>query len=132
MFKNTPTVGTGINIASAATRTFTVQPYYSGLTTNYSNASGTQAIVWDAGNINNLQGISGTDASAVNLRGACTFAASTTCSVTFTNTQSDALYTVQLTCSANKTFWWSSKATTGFTINSSSSGSDTCDWMIVR
>lgn len=35
-------------------------------------------------------------------------------------------------CNGNKTFYWFSKTTSGFTINGSSSGSDACDWWITR
>lgn len=45
----------------------------------------------------------------------------------------DANYLLHLGCSAQETFSWSSKATTGFTLTSSNSGSTaTCDVVIVR
>ena len=64
--------------------------------------------------------------------GACVFAAATTCSVTLPFTAAVSTYDVTLGCNANKTFWTSSKTTTGFTINASSSSSDTCSWRLAR
>jgi len=64
--------------------------------------------------------------------GSCTFAAATTCAVTLPFASAVSTYKATLGCSANKTFWITNKGTTGFTINASSSSSDTCDWRITR
>ena len=130
---NTPTVGTGISIASGTTRTTIYDPLYSGLTTNISNsAAAGQVFLFDQGALIGMTGLSGSYSTASNTNGSCTFAAATTCAVTFGTAQSDTSYKIQLGCNANKTFYWSSKTTGGFTINGSSSGSDTCDWWITR
>lgn len=130
---NTPTVGTGISIASGTTRTTIYDPLYSGLTTNVSNsAAAGQVFIFDQGSLIGMVGLSGSYATASNTNGSCTFSASTTCAVTFGTAQTDTSYKIQLGCNGNKTFYWSSKTTSGFTINGSSSGSDTCDWWITR
>lgn len=130
---NTPTVGTGITIASGTTRTTIYDPLYSGLTTNVNNsAAAGQVFLFDQGALIGMTGLSGSYSTASNTNGTCTFAASTTCTVTFGTAQTDTSYKIQLGCNANKTFYWSSKTTSGFTINGSSSGSDACDWWITR
>lgn len=130
---NTPTVGTGISITSGTTRTTIYDPLYSGLTTNLSNsAAAGQVFLFDQGSLIGMVGLSGSYATASNTNGTCTFSASTTCTVTFGTAQTDTSYKIQLGCNGNKTFYWSSKTTGGFTINGSSSGSDTCDWWITR
>lgn len=133
MLINTPTVGTGISIAAGSTRTAIYEPYYSGLTTNITDsASAGQTVVFDNGYLVGVNGLSGSKVTAFNTNGTCTFSASTTCTVTFGTAQADTSYKIQLGCNANKTFYWSSKTTGGFTINGSSSGSDACDWWITR
>jgi hypothetical protein len=67
-----------------------------------------------------------------NLSGSVTFAGATSASVTFPVAESDANYRIVLGSSANKVFWWSSKSTSGFTLNASASSTDTIDWMLVR
>lgn len=130
---NTPTVGTGISIASGTTRTTIYDPLYSGLTTNLSNSAAVgQVFLFDQGALIGMTGLSGSYSTASNTNGSCTFSAATTCTVTFGTAQSDTSYKIQLGCNGNKTFYWSSKTTGGFTINGSSSGSDTCDWWITR
>ena len=103
-------------------------------TLNFSSglfANGTQVITGRQEHIN-AKSISGTSIAALNLRGACTFEAARTCSVTFGTPEPNASYFISLGCNANKTFWWSAKATTGFTINASTSSSDSCDWILIR
>lgn len=130
---NQPTVGTGITIASGTTRTSVYDPLYSGLTTNVSNAAAAgQFFMFDTGSLVGVTGLSGSYSTSSNTNGSCTFAAATTCIVTLGTAHSDTSYKVQLGCNGNKTFYWSSKTTGGFTINGSSSGSDTCDWWITR
>lgn len=130
---NTPTVGTGISVAAGSTRTSIYEPYYSGLTTNITDsASAGQTFIADSGYLVGVNGLSGSKVTAFSTNGTCTFAAATTCAVTFVVPQGDTSYKIQLGCNANKTFYWSSKTTAGFTINGSSAGSDTCDWWITR
>lgn len=59
--------------------------------------------------------------------------ASGTASVTFTGDEPTTSYSILLAGDANETFYWASKATTGFTINSSN-GTSTAnvDWVIIR
>lgn len=58
--------------------------------------------------------------------------ASGTATVTFTENVPDTNFSILLGGNANETFYWSSKATTGFTINSSNGTSTaTVDWTIV-
>lgn len=79
-----------------------------------------------------VRGISAVATPAENLRGSVTFASSTTATVTFPNAEVDGNYYVALGPQANKTFWVSGKGTSGFTINASSSSSDTVEWIMVR
>jgi hypothetical protein len=133
ILSNTPTVGTGISISAGSTRTSVYDPLYTGLTTNLTSAaSAGEVFILDSGYLIGARGFSGSASTAFNTNGVCTFAASTTCTVTFGTAQADTSYRIQLGCNANKTFYWSSKTTSGFTINGSSSGSDTCDWWITR
>jgi hypothetical protein len=67
-----------------------------------------------------------------NDQGSTTFSAATTAAVTLTKTQPDANYIVTLGPQANKTFWVTSKTTSGFTLNASSSSSDVVDWAVTR
>lgn len=64
--------------------------------------------------------------------GTVTFAAATTAAVTFANAEPSANYNVALDSPENKTFWVTSKTTTGFTINASSATSATVGWALVR
>lgn len=65
--------------------------------------------------------------------GTCTFpGGGTTCAVTLPQTEPVTTYRVVLGCNANKTFWVTSKATGGFTINASGTSSDSCDWRLAR
>jgi len=64
--------------------------------------------------------------------GTCTFVTNITCAVTLPVTEADASYLIVLGCDANKTFWWSAKGVSGFTLNASSSSSDHCDWILIR
>lgn len=65
-------------------------------------------------------------------RGSVTFVAATTAAVTLNKTQPDTSYYVSLGSQANKTFWVSSKTTTGFTLNASTASSDSVDWLLTR
>lgn len=65
-------------------------------------------------------------------RGSATFAAATTRAVTFGTAQVDTNYYITIAANANKTFWVTSKTTSGFTLNASAVSSDTVDWMLVR
>lgn len=75
-----------------------------------------------------------TTANTTSMKGTATFAAATTVAVAFPTTQYDAVYRVMLTPQADPVgrLWVSSKATTGFTINNSSSTSIAVDWQVVR
>lgn len=64
--------------------------------------------------------------------GTVTFAAATTAAVTFTNAEPSTSYNVTFDSGENKTFWATSKATTGFTANASSSSSATVGWTLHR
>jgi hypothetical protein len=64
--------------------------------------------------------------------GTVTFSAATTAAVTFAAAEPDTDYRISLGSMANKTFWVSNKTVNGFTINASSSSSDTVEWTIVR
>lgn len=53
--------------------------------------------------------------------------------VVFANTEFDINYVINLSPNANENVWWSAKATTGFTINSSNGGSTAkVGWRISR
>lgn len=66
------------------------------------------------------------------LTGTVTFAAATTAAVTFTTAEPTANYQVLIEAPENRTFWVTSKATTGFTLNVSSSSSATYTWTVIR
>lgn len=68
-----------------------------------------------------------------NLRGSATFATAGTVSVTFAVAETDSTYFIAISGSANETFWVTSKATTGFTLNSSNAASTaTVNWILIR
>jgi Pectate lyase superfamily protein len=73
------------------------------------------------------------EADRIAISGSTTFSAATTAAVTFLNgiTLSSVSYRVVIGANANKTFWFTSRGTTGFTLNASSSSSDTVDWEVV-
>lgn len=59
--------------------------------------------------------------------------ASGTASVTLSPAEADANYQILLSCDANETLRWSSKATGGFTITSSNGASTAnVDWAVIR
>lgn len=67
------------------------------------------------------------------LAGTVTFAGAATATVTFTFPQPDTSYYIALGGGANETFWWSAKATTGFTMNSSNAASTaSVNYMVMR
>lgn len=66
------------------------------------------------------------------ITGSVTFAASTTAAVTFDTPEADANYDVWYAAGADNYFWTTSKATTGFTVNSKTSNSATIRWMLIR
>jgi hypothetical protein len=78
-----------------------------------------------------VKGLTGSSTAPNNLSGTCTFSSSTQCSVTFANAEPDANYYVVLGCDT-QCGRWGSRTTTGFTINTQSSNSGTCHWMIFR
>ncbi len=63
--------------------------------------------------------------------GSTTFAAATTATASLGVTLPASTYKIVIAPNANKTFWWSSKTTTQFTLNASGSSSDTVDWMVI-
>lgn len=65
------------------------------------------------------------------LRGSVNFGANTVANVSFGVTLPNTNYIIVLGPNANKTFWWSGKATTGFVMNASAVSSDTVDWMVI-
>jgi len=82
-----------------------------------------------------IQSIARSDnATGNNLAGNGTFSASTTATVTFANAEPDANFRVSVTPTADPAgrIWVTAKATSGFTVNSSSSTSATFDWIIIR
>jgi hypothetical protein len=79
-----------------------------------------------------VKGLSGTTTTANNLGGSVTLA-SGTASVTFGTAETNTSYRIVLSGNAGETFSWASKATGGFTINSSNASSTaTVDWLIYR
>lgn len=66
------------------------------------------------------------------LTGSVTFAAASTAAVTFTTAEPTANYNVIVEAPEQRTVWITSKATTGFTINLSSSSSATYLWTVIR
>jgi hypothetical protein len=82
----------------------------------------------------NVRGISAsTSVLAENLRGTVTFAGAATAAVTFGTAETNTSYFVAINGSANETFWVTSKATGGFTLNSSNATSTAVvDWILIR
>lgn len=66
------------------------------------------------------------------LTGTVAFSAATSATVTFATPEASANYNVSLDPPENKTFWVTSKATTGFTVNASGSTSVTVPWTLHR
>lgn len=69
---------------------------------------------------------------ATKLKGTATFTAATTNAVAFGVTLSSAVYQITLAQSATSPLppWWTTKATTGFTINFSANFTGTVDWIV--
>lgn len=66
-------------------------------------------------------------------QGSVTFATAATATVTFDEPQPDTDYYVAIAGQAQETFWVTSKARTGFTLNSSNASSTaTVDWIVMR
>lgn len=79
-----------------------------------------------------VDGISQAVTPARNIRGTVTLSGGTA-AVSFTTNEADTNYYISLSGGATESFGWASKATTGFTINSSNSGSTAVvDWHIFR
>jgi hypothetical protein len=91
------------------------------------NASGSPAL-----HEYGVAGVSATTIKSNNLRGFCNFSGGTTCHVTFLVPEPDTDYLVALGPTDNKTFWFSNRTTTGFTINASAASSNECDWIMIR
>lgn len=70
--------------------------------------------------------------ATMNKAGSATFSAGTTKTVTLPVTEGDANYHVLVTGTTNLTLWVTSKTTTTFVINASSSNSDTVSWYLFR
>lgn len=66
------------------------------------------------------------------ITGTVTFAAATTAAVTFETPELSTDYNISVDASENKTFWVTSKTTTGFTLNASASTSAAVGWTLVR
>lgn len=64
--------------------------------------------------------------------GTVIFNAATSAPVTFTNELPNTNYRVLIEPTENNTFWVTSKATTGFTLNAASSASTTIGWATIR
>ena len=64
--------------------------------------------------------------------GTATFAAGTSVDVTLPTAQPDTNYRVMIEPVANRTYWFTAKTTTGFTINASASNSDVVGWAVMR
>lgn len=81
-----------------------------------------------------VNALSATATPAKNLRGSGTFAGAATKAITFANgSEADAAYFVSVSGSVNETFWVTSKAVGGFTLNSSNATSTaTVDWHLIR
>jgi hypothetical protein len=68
----------------------------------------------------------------LSITGTATFAAGTTIAVVLDNELPNTDYRVAVEATENNTFWITSKATTGFTINAASSSSATVGWVLTR
>jgi hypothetical protein len=73
-----------------------------------------------------------TSNASLNKAGTATFAAGTTITVTLIETEGDANYHILVSGVSNVTLWVTSKTTTTFVINASSSNSDTVSWSMFR
>lgn len=86
--------------------------------------------------ISNNSGLTGASSGGYTPANACgtaTFSTSGTKTVTFTLNEPDTNYRVVITGNASESFWVTSKATTGFTLNSSNSSSTaTIEWIMLR
>lgn len=83
--------------------------------------------------ISSVRSISQTGTEAKNLRGSATFASAATAAVTFATAEPDATYFISVAPNVNETIWVTSKATTGFALNSSNAASTAVvDWHLIR
>lgn len=110
---------------------------YGPVSTKYASLKhdGTNATLSVSGgalNLSNIGSISATSVTATNLNGTCTFVASTTCLVSFTNTEPNTNYRLALGAGGRNAYWWSNKSVTGFTINATSTDSNAVDWLLHR
>jgi len=80
----------------------------------------------------NVSSISSGGVVGTNLRGTATFSSATTKAVVFGTAEPDASYYVTLGGNAAGYCWITSKTTSGFTINCSSSNSNAVDWILIR
>jgi hypothetical protein len=120
--------GTGISLENQPTGLTIVEPPLDASSASlYANATLPGGIVTSRLAVGTTLGT----AMSIILNGTKTFAASTTAAVSFGVTLPSTSYQIMLGPNANKTFWWSAKTTTGFTLNASGSSSDTVDWWVV-
>lgn len=68
----------------------------------------------------------------VPVTGSVTFAAATTATVTFATPEANDDYDIWAASPSSKTYWATSKATTGFTLNASASSSETVRYLLIR
>jgi hypothetical protein len=99
--------------------------------------NGNNGYLFDTGvnglRLGTVKGLSSTSTPARNFTGTVTFTGAATKAVTFGTMEADTSYAVYFDCGAAETFFATSKATTGFTANSSNSGSTAaCKWILVR
>jgi len=83
----------------------------------------------------NLKSLSASGTTGNNLRGRVSNPASgTTSTVTFSTAEPDANYYVMVTGDTDRKYWVTSKATTGFTINTDTAfaGSGSTEWLLIR
>lgn len=81
----------------------------------------------------NVPGISNTAEESRSLRGAATFVSAATVAVSFSLDEPDATYFISLGGNLGETFWVTSKAVGGFTLNSSNASSiAVVDWHLIR
>ena len=80
-----------------------------------------------------IRGLSSSSTEATNFKGTVTFSTSGTSAVTFGTAEPNTSYEILIGATINETFWVTSKATGGFTMNSSNASSTaTVSWLLVR
>ena len=105
----------------------------SGLSTYTFVGSTIPVYIAHTGRLRGIAGISSTAVQPLNLVGNATFVSAATVAISFASNEEDSSYEIFVGTQLNETLWVTSKATTGFTLNSSNASSTAVvSWLLIR